>query len=191
MKKRVLIVIAILVLILALFVGCNITPAVDHVKDLNGAFEKISIITSGSYSIIASSDGKEIYTENTTYTVSDENVTYECNIKKPNPDMWSENDYVEQKTEGTMTKEELLGIFYGGLELSKDSIDGEIAVVEKDGTIEYTFKLLDSTMVDVKPSDIEGGTSVVITVIEGTIREMTVEYGYEGYEIVKKYQIEY
>lgn len=191
MKKRVLIVIAILVLILALFVGCNKTPAVDHVKDLNGAFEKISIITSGSYSIIASSEEKEIYTENTTYTVSDENVAYERNIKKPNPDMWSENDYVEQKTEGTMTKEELLGIFYGGLELSKDSIDGEIAVVEKDGTTEYTFNLLDSTMIDVKPSDIEGGTSVVITVIEGTIREMTVEYGFEGYEIVKKYQIEY
>lgn len=191
MKKRILIVIAILVLILALFVGCKITSAVDHVKNLNGAFEKISNITSGSYSIIASSEGREIYTENTTYTVSDESVSYECNIKKPDPDMWSEKDYVEQKAEGIMTKDELFGIFYGGLELSKDSIDGEIAVVENDGSIEYTFKLLDSTMVDVKPSNIEGGTSVVITVIEGTIREMTVEYGFEGYEIVKKYQIEY
>lgn len=192
MKRRIVIVTAILVLILALFVGCNKTPAVDNVKDLNEAFGSISNVVSGSYSIIASSEGKEIYTEQVSYRVSGDGVTYESNINKPNPDMWSENDYVEEKTDGTMTKEELLGLFYDGLELSKSSIDGDIAVIDAEGVKEYSFKLSDpSVVLDVKPSTIQGGVSVAVSVEEKNVRAITIEYSFNGYEIVKKIQIEY
>lgn len=192
MKRKILMVTAILVLIIALFVGCKITTEVDNVKDLNEAFGSISNVVSGSYSIIASSEGKEIYTEQVSYRVSGESVTYASNVNKPNPDMWSENDYVEEKTDGTMSKEELLGLFYNGLELSKSSIDGDIAVVENEGVKEYSFKLSDSSVVlDVKPSTIQGDVSVVILVEDKNVKAITIEYGFNDYDIAKKIQIEY
>ncbi len=193
MKRRIVIVMVILVSILAIMlVGCKVTAEVDHVKDLNEAFGSISNVVSGSYSIIASSEGKEIYTEQVSYRVSGDSVTCESIINKPNPDMWSENDYVEEKTDGTMSKEELLGLFYGGLELSKSSIDGDIAIEETEGVKKYSFKLSDpSVVLDVKPSTIQGVVSVVISVEEKNVKAITIEYGYNGYEIVKKIQIEY